>query len=96
MSLSPVRAAVRSAMIAGGDITPEGVQRRARWGRVTLRGVRMYLTVLSKSEILVATAPGVYRAGEGAEAWIREVPRTRVGGTSRRYRMARARREAMS
>lgn len=90
--LSPVRAAVRSALLDRAPITAASIHARSRWGRVTLRGVRMYLTVLCKQGV-ISLCDDHYIAGPRAEAWTMERPRTRPHGTSRRYRLARAARE---
>lgn len=89
MSLSPLRRAVRSRLLAGEEITVEALRCAAR---VTRRGTRMYLTCLVSQGVLVKQSDR-YVPGPQVDAWTREIPRTRPGGTSRRYRAMRARRE---
>ena len=53
-----------------------------------MRATRMYLTQLCTKKVLIR-ADGCYRAGPNAEAYKAERPKTKAGGTSRRYKAQR-------
>ncbi len=65
----------------------------AAHGGITIRAARGMITRLARAGVLHDTQVGGFLPGPNAAAWLAAEPKTRPGGTSRRYMVDRQRRE---